>query len=287
MIVVRWHHSDEAKAKISEARRGKPLTEAHRQRISEAKLGQIPWNKGKHHSQEVRQKISEAHTGKQITEEHRRKISEALMGKHLSEETKRKISETKQGKPHPCPWLMGDYNPSKRPEVRAKISGSLKGQSPSLETRQRMRESQKGRHHLEETRAKISIANKGKPHPWQVGENNPHWRGGISFEPYCPKFNREFKERVRAFWGYVCGNCGKPQEENRRKLHVHHVNYKKEACCEEDIPKYFIPLCDSCHGRTSHNREKWEKKLTKTLEKKFGGRCYFHQGEQLTAYGVL
>src|SRR5208337_386546 len=30
-----------------------------------------------------------------------------------------------------------------------------------------------------------------------IGEKSPGWKGGISFEPYCIKFNKEFKERVR------------------------------------------------------------------------------------------
>ena len=42
----------------------------------------------------------------------------------------------------------------------------------------------------------------------KTGEKNSNWNGGTSFEPYCTKFTPEFKERVRAFWGYKCANCG-------------------------------------------------------------------------------
>lgn len=122
-----FHQTEESKRKISEhnARRGKPgvnkgkkaqkpnwcnngiinkrcgdvipegfvlgriITEEARKKFSESHKGQIPWNKGKPSNRK---------------------------GKHLSEETKRKIAESK----------MGDKNPAKRPEVRKKISDTLK-----------------------------------------------------------------------------------------------------------------------------------------------------------------
>ena len=113
------------------------------------------------------------------------------------------------------------------------------------------------------------------------------WRGGVSFGPYCPKFNREFKERVRAFWGYACGLCGKSQEDNGKRLNVHHVNYRKDVCCDEEVARQFIPLCNSCHPKTTTgDRARWEKRLGKLIEKRHGGRCYFHPREQLAAWGA-
>jgi hypothetical protein len=121
-----------------------------------------------------------------------------------------------------------------------------------------------------------------------LGENHPNWRGGVSFEPYCPKFNNEFKERVRTFFNNVCILCGRTEQENRRKLTVHHVNYKKEACCDEDIPRYFVILCTSCHGKTNSakGREKYQKQFAKIIENRFGGKSYFHKKEQLSHYGI-
>jgi hypothetical protein len=121
-----------------------------------------------------------------------------------------------------------------------------------------------------------------------IGENHPNWRGGVSFEPYCPKFNNEFKERVRVFFNNLCILCGKTEKENGRKLIVHHVNYKKEACCDEDIPRYFVILCTSCHGKTNsaNEREKYQKQFEKMIEKRFGGKSYFHKKEQLSYFGI-
>ena len=77
----------------------KVFTEETKKKMSEARKGVEPWNKGKkcnyhtngckgyHHTAEAKQKISEA--GK------KRK------GTHLSEETKRKLSELNKGKKHP------------------------------------------------------------------------------------------------------------------------------------------------------------------------------------------
>ncbi|MCE7738394.1 MAG: hypothetical protein GPJ50_03355 [Candidatus Heimdallarchaeota archaeon] len=52
-----------------------------------------------------------------------------------------------------------------------------------------------------------------------------HWSfkdGGESL--YCFKFNFEFKERVRDFFGRCCYLCNKNEEDNGRRLDVHHVN---------------------------------------------------------------
>jgi hypothetical protein len=109
-----------------------------------------------------------------------------------------------------------------------------------------------------------------------LGEKNPHWLGGISFEPYCPKFTKKFKERVRAFFGYKCAECFTPQKD--RKLHVHHVNFNKMSCCDNTIP-LFVPLCTSCHMKTNGKREYWESHFRDMIEKYYQGKCYFSQEE--------
>lgn len=105
----------------------------------------------------------------------------------------------------------------------------------------------------------------------RTGEKSTTWKGGISFEPYCPKFNNEFKERVRAFFGYRCVECGSPQ--NGVKLPIHHVNFNKNACCDGTLP-LFVPLCPSCHSKTNHNRPYWQEHFTQIINETFGGKCY-------------
>jgi hypothetical protein len=116
-------------------------------------------------------------------------------------------------------------------------------------------------------------------HP-RYGSDHHNWKGGISFEPYCPKFTNEFKERVRAFFDYQCLNCGTPQ--NGYKLHVHHVNFDKETCCNESIP-LFIPLCRSCHTKSNHHRESSSKYFTEIIQTYYQGKCYFSK-EEMQSY---
>jgi predicted DNA-binding protein YlxM (UPF0122 family) len=97
------------------------------------------------------------------------------------------------------------------------------------------------------------------------GEKNHSWRGGISFEPYCPKFNEAFKESIREKFDRVCFLCPTTEEENSRKLSVHHVNYNKDCLCD-DSECEFVPLCTSCHQKTNFNRDYWEETIMEKLE---------------------
>jgi len=103
------------------------------------------------------------------------------------------------------------------------------------------------------------------------GKNNPQWRGGISFKPYCPKFNNEFKEYIRDKFGRICFLCDKNEEENEQKLSVHHVNYNKNCGCDDDETCQFVPLCRSCNSKVNKNREEWEAKIKAMMKNKLNG----------------
>ena len=113
-----------------------------------------------------------------------------------------------------------------------------------------------------------------------TGELSPTWKGGISFLPYCTKFNTDFKERVRNYFGRCCYLCGKNEADNEQKLSVHHVNYNKLACCEEEIRPLFVPLCMSCHSKVHTNRNDWEELFTTSLDFLTGGECFIHKTEE-------
>lgn len=84
---------------------GREFSDETRKKMSEAKKGHIPWNKGEKLSDETRKKMSVAKKGennpwygKHLSEEHKRKLSESkkcennpLFGKHHTEETIQKI----------------------------------------------------------------------------------------------------------------------------------------------------------------------------------------------------
>ena len=172
-----------------------------------------------------------------MTEESKKKLSESHKGQKAwnkgiptSEETKKKISNSEKGRKA---WNKGVSCPE---EIRKKISESLKGKPFSEERKRNISESIKG-------------------------EKNGNWNGGNSFEPYCYLFNKEFKEKVRDKFNRKCFICGKSEEENGKKLSVHHINYNKNCLCD-DSNCLFVPLCNSCHSKTNKSREYWEKLLT-------------------------
>jgi hypothetical protein len=117
--------------------------------------------------------------------------------------------------------------------------------------------------------------------PRFFGKENPNWQNGASFEPYCEKFNRGFKTRVRAFFGYSCAICGRKQEDDiaGQSLHVHHINYKKDACCNPESIPLFITLCSHCHGKVHYDREYWNAHFQSIIEQKYEGKCYFTKEE--------
>ncbi len=61
-------------------------SEEHKRKLSEALMGNIPWNKGKEgcYSQETRDKISRTLTGRRLTEEHKLNIGKANIGEKNS-----------------------------------------------------------------------------------------------------------------------------------------------------------------------------------------------------------
>ena len=146
-------------------------------------------------------------------------------------------------------------------EHKKRISKSMKGRKISKEHMRKLAEINKdnkyalGYRHSNEAKKKISGC--------QIGEKHHNWRGGTSFAPYCPKFNNIFKESIREKFNRKCFLCG--EKENGRKLSVHHVNYDKECLCN-DIKCEFVPLCMSCHNKTSNgDREYYEALILEKL----------------------
>ncbi|MFA7211732.1 MAG: hypothetical protein WC110_09840 [Bacteroidales bacterium] len=112
----------------------------------------------------------------------------------------------------------------------------------------------------------------------KTGKYNPSFNNWISFEPYCPKFNREFKERVRAFFGFRCIICGKTEEEEGKNLSVHHVDYDKNVCCNDHSPA-FACVCNKHNATANHDRERWQYIFHRIIDEIFDGRCYYTKDE--------
>jgi hypothetical protein len=130
-------------------------------------------------------------------------------------------------------------------EAKALISGTLKGNTNTL-----------GCKRTDATKALMSAARKG--------EKNGRWLGGISFEPYCIKFNDEYKEHVRNLFGDECFLCSLSEADNGRKLCVHHVNYNKDCGCDE-TRCICVPLCMPCHVKTNYDRDYYQALIMEML----------------------
>lgn len=128
--------------------RGLKFSAAHRKKISDA-------NRGKVVSDETRQKMSIALRGKRASDETRQKLSDMRrgekhpnFGKHLSEETRYKISEAIRKQP-----------PASE-ETRRKLSEAGRGRLHTEETRRKIGDAHRGKVISEETRAKMREAAK-------------------------------------------------------------------------------------------------------------------------------
>ena len=121
-------------------RRTGPLTEEHRQKISEAHKGHKKYNPDYQHSEETKKKIGAANSislkGRKLSEKHKESIKKGKEGLDLShtEESKQKISAAHKGKP--------------KTEEHKKALREAKAKKPQIfteETRRKMAESQRRR----------------------------------------------------------------------------------------------------------------------------------------------
>lgn len=262
----------DVRAKISASHIGKTLTREHRAKMSAAQIEL--WKDPEH-----RAKMSAARIGRVLTEETKTKISvahierckdpkvrarmsAAATGRILTEETKAKHSEFMKeywkdpeniakhkeimNRPEIKAKFSGENNPSKQPEVRAKISAALTGHSMAKETKAKISASAIERYKDPEYRAKLSGEN--APMYGRTGENSSNWKDGRSFLPYCPNFTRALKEQVRNRYGRICVNCGKGEIENGERLCVHHIDGNKMQGCDGH-DWFLVPLCKSCNSK--------------------------------------
>lgn len=80
--------------------------------------------------------------------------------------------------------------------------------------------------------------------PDQCGDRNPNWKDGNYMYSYPVEFNGELRESIRERDNYTCQLCGKIQEEEYRKLSIHHINHDKDDLSEDNL----ITLCGSCNS---------------------------------------
>jgi hypothetical protein len=155
--------------------------------------------------------------------------------------------------------LSTENNPSTFPGVAEKISKSLKkykADNPPIGEKN----SFFGRKHSDKTKLHLSQSKKGK---WSYNqeqyekskerspkkERHPNWRGGSSYEPYGPGFDRKFKKQIKESYNWSCQLCNVATDI----LDIHHIDYNKNNNSRDNL----IPLCKVCHGKTNFDRESW------------------------------
>ena len=135
-------------------------------------------------------------------------------------------------------------------EQRLKLKGIHKGKKLPESTRAKMRLAQRGnkkflgKKHSEDTKRKMCLNN--------LGEKNPAWLGGKSFEPYTTDWTNTLRRSIRERDFYTCQICKEPQGDTA--LSIHHIDYTKT----NNDPQNLISLCTSCHIKTNTNREYWK-----------------------------
>ena len=146
-------------------------------------------------SKEIKRKISESHKGKKLSEEHKRKLSLShvgkigfWLGKKRSKEDRIKMGLSKIGK---------KFSPERIEKMRFKSLGnkSRTGQKRSKEEIRKMILKNIGQKRSEETKRKMSLSQKGKPHPWHSGKKHHGWGKKMS-EDQRKKISESLKGRI-------------------------------------------------------------------------------------------
>ena len=255
--------TEEQKRKISIAN-SNPSEETKR-KMSEAKKGKSPWNKGL--TKEIDERVKkyvDKRIGYKLSEETKEKIRKKLMGHSVSKETRIKIGKKNKGR-HPkmefkkgqIPWNKGKKGKVLSEETKRKIGDSHRGikKGPMKEdTKEKIRKTHIGKKHKphsEETKRKIGDKHKGRffGGGFKLGNKNPVWKGGISkLRDRHDRTARYKKWRINIFQrdNWTCQTCGE------RGMQVHHikswVKYPKLRF-EEDNG---VTLCIECHKLTDN-----------------------------------
>ena len=146
-------------------------------------------------------------------------------------------------------------------ETRKKLSLKSKGRKFSEEFKERDRETMKKlwqnrkyRQRMVDAHKGQSAWNKGLEMPEFQGEKHPNWRGGLSFLPYLPVFNKRLKLEVRMRDNFICQLCDVKERDYFQKLSINHIDYDKKNNNLSNL----ITLCRGCNSKVNFQRASWQ-----------------------------
>ncbi len=74
----------------------------------------------------------------------------------------------------------------------------------------------------------------GKKRPEISGLNSPNYIANL-IRIYPIEFNDYLKNSIRKRDNYICNKCGVNESKLPRKLSIHHIDYNKNNCLEENL----------------------------------------------------
>lgn len=193
------------------------------------------------------QNIPNGNIGRTHSVEERQKRSKSLLGLKRSEDIKLKMRNSLNSGRFTSDKLIGNKNRVGKPAWN-------KGLKLSEERKARLYKIPKGKPSWNKGTKGLMSPNSGSFRKEQfIGDKNPNWKGGISHMPYAKEWTRALRHNIRERDIFKCRVCDKTQDDNGKKLDVHHIDYDKQNCNSINL----ISLCKSCHRRTNHNRDYW------------------------------
>lgn len=182
---------EEQKRKISESNIGRKATEETRKRLSISKMG----DKNPMKRKEVSSKVSKALTGVKFSDIRKAGLRHnietnpnyGMTGKHHTKESMEKRFNTMKER-NSFTRMFGDKNPSKRPEVREKISNANRLEKSSR---------------------------------WLGGKSFEPY--GLDFNK---KIKKVIKERDGCC--LMCNICFEDLKLLKKRIHIHHIDYDKQ-----------------------------------------------------------
>lgn len=218
-----YHHSEETKRKMSKAKKRRTWEEIYgvekAQKMKEEMSKRL---KGKTKSEKQKENMRLGAIKRWTNSKERKKQSERLTGRKLTEEHIKNISKNHVD-------VSNKNNPKYKDGRSLRINRCI-------DCNKRLKS-------YRSKRCNVCC---------NIGEKNPNWFGGTSFEPYGIEFNKKLREEIRKRDNYTCQECGYTQEMEHT-LHVHHIDFNKT----NNHPNNLISLCRSCHNQTRFNRQAW------------------------------